>query len=136
LAPLYGNNQQDQDKIRIRKGRGLIAPDTFCEDRLLLLPPSVCTLLVLFNRNHNVSILPIVSCAFNNLNFSQQYIAGKLFEINERGTYVDPATLSSDDPVSKAKLIAQDEDIFQTARLINCGWFAMGTRLYMYYYYS
>jgi len=61
LAPLYGNNQQDQDKIRIRNGRGLIAPDTFCEDRLLLLPPSVSTLLVLFNRNHNVSIAPMYS---------------------------------------------------------------------------
>jgi hypothetical protein len=48
-------------------------------------------------------------------------------EINERGTFVDPATLSGDDPVSKAKLLAQEEAIFQTARLINCGWFGMGT---------
>jgi hypothetical protein len=58
---------------------------------------------------------------------SKQYIAAKLLEINERGTFEDPATLSGDDPVSKAKLLAQEEEIFQTARLVNCGWFGMGT---------
>ncbi|KIM44733.1 hypothetical protein M413DRAFT_442688 [Hebeloma cylindrosporum] len=106
LAPLYGNSQADQDKIRLRDGRGLLYPDVFAEDRLLLLPPAVCVLLVLFNRNHN-------------------YIANKLLEINERGTFVDPATLSTDDPASKAQLVAQEEEIFQTARLVNCGWFGM-----------
>lgn len=35
-------------------GHGLLYPDTFAEDRLLLLPPAVCVLLVLFSRNHNV----------------------------------------------------------------------------------
>ena len=55
LAPLYGHNQAAQDKVRKRDGRGLLWPDTFAEDRLLLLPPAVCVLLVLFNRNHNVS---------------------------------------------------------------------------------
>ncbi|KAI8996529.1 linoleate diol synthase [Trametes punicea] len=105
LAPLYGNNQEAQDKIRVRDGRGLLRPDTFSEDRLLLLPPAVCVLLVLFNRNHN-------------------YIARKLLELNERGTYVDPDTIPQDDPQRTGKLLAQEEDIFQTARLINCGWFA------------
>ncbi|PPQ76670.1 hypothetical protein CVT24_011915 [Panaeolus cyanescens] len=106
LAPLYGNSQKDQDKIRIKDGRGKMFPDVFAEDRLLLLPPAVCALLVLFNRNHN-------------------YIAEKLLEINERGTYVDPASLTADDPATKKKLLDQEEDIFQTARLINCGWFGM-----------
>lgn len=55
LAPLYGNNQDMQDKIRIRDGRGLLHKDVFAEDRLLLLPPPVSVLLVVFNRNHNVS---------------------------------------------------------------------------------
>ncbi|EAU90460.2 heme peroxidase [Coprinopsis cinerea okayama7 len=106
LAPLYGNNEDDQNRIRIRDGRGHLYPDVFAEDRLLLLPPAVCALLVLFSRNHN-------------------YIATKLLEVNERGTFVDPSTLSMDDPKQKAKLMAQDEELFQTARLVNCGWFAM-----------
>ena len=46
-----------------------------------------------------------------------KYIAKRLFEINERGTYQDPSTLTPD------KCTQQDEEIFQTARLINCGWF-------------
>jgi linoleate 10R-lipoxygenase len=54
LAPLYGNNVETLNKIRVGGGRGLLYPDTFAEDRLLLLPPAVCVLLVLFNRNHNV----------------------------------------------------------------------------------
>lgn len=55
LAPLYGCNQEAQDRVRMRDGRGYLSPDTFAEDRLLLLPPAVAILLVLFNRNHNVS---------------------------------------------------------------------------------
>ncbi len=55
-----------------------------------------------------------------------QYIAAKLLEINERGKYVDPETLSPDEPTQNVKLLAQEEEIFQTARLINCGWFGMG----------
>lgn len=56
LAPLYGSTEEALDKIRVRDGRGLLLPDTFAEDRLLLLPPAVCVLLVLFSRNHNVSM--------------------------------------------------------------------------------
>ncbi|KAJ7070750.1 linoleate diol synthase [Mycena amicta] len=70
----------------------------FAEDRLLLLPPAVCVLLVLFNRNHN-------------------YIAKRMYEINERGKYQDPTTLTDENRS------AQDEELFQTARLVNCGWF-------------
>jgi hypothetical protein len=55
-----------------------------------------------------------------------QYIAAKLLEINERGNWVDPKTLSLDDPKAKAKLIQQDEEIFQTARHCNIGWFGTG----------
>ncbi|KAF8966303.1 linoleate diol synthase [Flammula alnicola] len=106
LAPLYGNSQKDQDRVRIKDGRGMLHPDVFAEDRLLLLPQAVCVLLVLFNRNHN-------------------YIAAKLLEINERGTFIDPATLAKDNPAQNVQLLAQEEEIFQTARLINCGWFGM-----------
>ncbi|KAL5512887.1 hypothetical protein ACEPAH_3285 [Sanghuangporus vaninii] len=105
LSPLYGVNQEQQDKVRVKNGRGLLHPDSFAEDRLLLLPPAVCVLLVLFSRNHN-------------------FVARKLLDINERGTWVDPDTLRADDPKRDEKLKQQDEEIFQTARLINCGWFA------------
>ncbi|PFH51764.1 hypothetical protein AMATHDRAFT_2679 [Amanita thiersii Skay4041] len=98
LAPLYGHNQAAQDRVRLRDGYGLLYPDCFAEDRLLLLPPAVCVLLVLFNRNHN-------------------YIAKKLYEINERGNFSDPVSLSEE------RKIAQEEELFQTARLINVGWF-------------
>jgi cytochrome P450 len=98
LSPLYGHGQQEQDRVRRKEGRGFLHPDVFAEDRLLLLPPAVCAILVLFSRNHN-------------------YIAKKIFDINERGTYQDPTTLSQD------ALLAQDEELFQTARLVNCGWF-------------
>ncbi|KAJ4469566.1 linoleate diol synthase [Lentinula aciculospora] len=98
LAPLYGHNQETQNRVRRKEGLGLLHPDVFAEDRLLLLPPAVCVLLVLFNRNHN-------------------YIAKKIFDINERKKYQDPSKLS------EAALAAQDEELFQTARLVNCGWF-------------
>ncbi|KAI0819154.1 linoleate diol synthase [Trametes gibbosa] len=100
LSPLYGHNEEALNKIRVFDGRGLLKPDTFAEDRLLLLPPAVCVLLVLFNRNHN-------------------FIARKLLELNERGTYTpDPENADA------TKRAAQEEDLFQTARLVNCAWFA------------
>ncbi|KAG6381666.1 heme peroxidase [Boletus reticuloceps] len=101
LAPLYGNDQVTQDKVRIKDGRGCLHPDTFAEDRLLLLPPASAVILILFNRNHN-------------------YIARRLLEINERGSWVDPSTL----PPNDSKLLRQEEEIFQIARLCNCAWFA------------
>jgi linoleate 10R-lipoxygenase len=62
LAPLYGNTQEMQDKVRLRDGKGLLHPDVFAEDRLLLLPPAVCAILVLFNRNHNVCYSRVLFC--------------------------------------------------------------------------
>ncbi|KAK0467084.1 linoleate diol synthase [Desarmillaria tabescens] len=107
LAPLYGHNQAAQDKVRKRDGYGKLHKDVFAEDRLMLLPPAVCVLLVLFSRNHN-------------------YIAQKLHEINEHDTFVDPSTLSEEDRLK------QDEELFQTARLVNCGWF--GTVVFSDYF--
>ena len=46
-----------------------------------------------------------------------------MLEINERGFYVDPSSIPASDPNRSTKLLAQEEDIFQTARLINCAWF-------------
>ncbi|KAF5387399.1 hypothetical protein D9757_005780 [Collybiopsis confluens] len=41
LAPLYGHNQETQDRVRDKEsGLGFLFPDVFAEDRLLLLPPA------------------------------------------------------------------------------------------------
>ncbi|KAG9085890.1 hypothetical protein FRC07_013262, partial [Ceratobasidium sp. 392] len=53
LAPLYGNSQEDQDSVRRWDGTGRLKEDVFTENRLLFMPPAVCTVLVLFCRNHN-----------------------------------------------------------------------------------
>lgn len=119
LAPLYGNDQEMQDRVRIKEGRGLLHPDVFAEDRLLLLPPAVCVLLVLFNRNHNVRHLNLLFLRLFIQPF-KKYIARRLLEINERGTWKDP----SQHHLSHAHLAKQDEEIFQIARLCNCAWFA------------
>lgn len=67
-----------------------------------MMPPAVCALLVLFNRNHN-------------------YIAQKILDINERGTFErDIAKLDSGDADKKR---AQDDEIFERARLVNTGFF-------------
>lgn len=93
LAPLYGNNHQEQSRVRQHKN-GLLKPDTFSSIRVLGFPPGVAALLICFNRYHN-------------------YIAIQLKEINEGGRFTP-------DPKDKGhkKL---DEDLFQTARLITCG---------------
>ncbi|KAG5636744.1 hypothetical protein H0H81_007002 [Sphagnurus paluster] len=99
LSPLYGDNQEAQDKVRDKaSGRGLLYPDTFSEERLLFLPPATSVLLVLFSRNHN-------------------YIAEKILKINERKLWSDPP------PTDPAQRALQDEQIFQTARLVNGGYF-------------
>ncbi len=71
LSPLYGDSMysflftfksliffkddDDLEKVRDKsKGRGLLYPDTFSEERLIFMPPAACVLLILFSRNHNV----------------------------------------------------------------------------------
>jgi linoleate 10R-lipoxygenase len=46
-----------------------------------------------------------------------QYIAEKILNINERGTY------STSLSVQKTTRDAQDDEIFERARLVNCGFF-------------
>jgi linoleate 10R-lipoxygenase len=133
LAPLYGNNKEALGKINVHDGRGLLHPDTFAEDRLLLLPPAVGTLLVLFNRNHNVRfwLSDDVSLVIHR---HVQYIAQKLLEINERGTYKKPEDVPVNEPNRAKQLAQQEEDIFRTARLIKCSWF--GSAIFSDYFSS
>ncbi|CAE6439631.1 unnamed protein product [Rhizoctonia solani] len=98
LSPLYGSNQEEQDAVRIKDGRGRLYPDTFSEGRLVFLPPASAALLVIWSRNHN-------------------YIADTILGINEQGKWKTPP------PEDLGERAAQDEEIFQTARLINCGSF-------------
>ncbi|KAJ7133385.1 heme peroxidase [Mycena epipterygia] len=99
LSPLYGINQATQDLVRNKsEGRGLLYPDSFSEERFTFLPPATSALLVILNRNHN-------------------YVADMLLKINERGRWTDPP------PEEKEARARQDEEIFQTSRLVNCGHF-------------
>ncbi|KAL8280760.1 hypothetical protein RQP46_006764 [Phenoliferia psychrophenolica] len=97
LSVLYGVNQKEQNAVRTFK-QGELWPDTWASDRLGLMPPHVAALLVIFCRNHN-------------------FITNKLFSINERGKFKPVSALDADG------IAAQDEELFQTARLINCGFF-------------
>ncbi|KAH9932122.1 heme peroxidase [Epithele typhae] len=97
LSVLYGINQTEQDSVRDKaQGKGLLYPDAFAETRLVFIPPAATALLVLFSRNHN-------------------YIADMLLQLNECGRWTNPP------PEDAGKRAIQDEEIFQTARLVNCG---------------
>lgn len=101
LSPLYGHSKEEVDRplgVRRKDGTGRLWDDVFADARLLFMPPSVCALLVLFNRNHN-------------------YIAEKILNINERSTFQSPP------PSNHNAKLAQDDEIFHRARLVNCGFF-------------
>jgi len=56
LSPLYGSSQEEVNKVRRRDGTGRLWDDVFSDRRLIYMPPAVCALLILFSRNHNVSL--------------------------------------------------------------------------------
>ena len=92
LAPLYGNNEEQQQAVRTMTD-GMLKPDAFSEFRILGFPPGVSALLVLFNRFHN-------------------YVAGELKRINETGRFSPNPRLSKEDASKKV-----DNDLFNSARL-------------------
>ena len=96
LAPLYGCDQTEQDEMRTFKD-GKIKPDCFSSKRILGMPPGVGAMLIMFNRFHN-------------------YVVDQLASINEAGRFTRPK--DGADMRASAKY---DNDLFQTARLINCG---------------
>ncbi|GFF88042.1 psi-producing oxygenase A [Aspergillus udagawae] len=101
LGPLYGHNQDEQNKVRSFTD-GLLKPDTFAEKRLLTQPPGVCALLVAFSRFHN-------------------WVVGELAYINEAGRFSLPTGMKQDDPRYSGAVTKRDNDLFQTGRLITCG---------------
>lgn len=101
LSPLYGSNAEEQSQMRTGKD-GRIKPDCFSEARLLLFPPGVSVLLIMFNRFHN-------------------FVVGQLAAINESGRFDKPVDQSTAKGNPHVKTWEQyDEDLFQTGRLITC----------------
>jgi len=98
LSVLYGTSEAQVDSVRRKDGTGRLWDDVFADGRLLHMPPAACALLVLLSRNHN-------------------YIAQKILEINEWDRFTQPP------PTDQAKRIEQDDEIFERARLVNCGYF-------------
>ncbi len=56
LSPLYGTSQEAVNSVRRHDGMGRLLDDVFADPRLLNMPPAVGALLIIFNRNHNVSL--------------------------------------------------------------------------------
>ncbi|KAH9860809.1 hypothetical protein J1614_012142 [Plenodomus biglobosus] len=98
LSTLYGNTEVEQKRVRTRRN-GLIYNDSIASERIMMMPPGVVAVLLMFSRNHN-------------------HVAESLFSVNEAGKYKPWDTLNE-----KEKLW-QDEDIFQLTRNINVGFFA------------
>lgn len=67
LSTLYGNTEAEQPRVRTYKD-GLIYPDSIASERIMLMPPGVVAVLILFSRNHNT-------------------IAETLYQVNECGKY-------------------------------------------------
>ncbi|KAF3937809.1 hypothetical protein ABW19_dt0206209 [Dactylella cylindrospora] len=98
LSTLYGNTEKEQKRVRTYEN-GTIYPDSIASERIMMMPPGVIAVLLMFSRNHN-------------------RIAANLLSINEEGKYRPWDTL---DDAGKQW---QDEDIFQLSRNINVGFFA------------
>ncbi|MCJ1314518.1 hypothetical protein MMC25_008200 [Agyrium rufum] len=100
LSPLYGDDEKDQKQVRLFRD-GKLKPDCFSEQRLLLFPPGVGCLLIMYNRFHN-------------------FVVEQLAMANEDGKFANPSPdlLPASAELAWAKY---DEDLFQTGRLITCG---------------
>jgi hypothetical protein len=67
LSTLYGNTEKEQVRVRTYNN-GLIYPDSIASQRIMMMPPGVIAVLLMFSRNHNV-------------------IAEGLLSVNEDGKY-------------------------------------------------
>jgi linoleate 10R-lipoxygenase len=74
---------------------GLLKKDCFAETRLLLQPPGVNALLIMYNRFHN-------------------HVAKQLLEINENGRFGNPNDPDYKNPENEKQ---RDHDLFNIARL-------------------
>lgn len=67
LSTLYGNTGEEQKRVRTYTN-GAIYPDSIASERIMLMPPGVIAVLMMFSRNHNS-------------------VAESLLSINEDGQY-------------------------------------------------
>ena len=67
LSTLYGNTEQEQERVRTYEN-GLIWPDSIASERIMMMPPGVVAVLLMFSRNHN-------------------HVAESLYKVNEDGKY-------------------------------------------------
>ncbi|TVY47189.1 Psi-producing oxygenase A [Lachnellula occidentalis] len=98
LSTIYGNTEVEQKRVRSYVN-GKIFPDSIASERIMMMPPGVVAVLLMFSRNHN-------------------HVAENLFTVNEQGKYKPWEKLNDE---QKAW---QDNDIFQLSRNINVGYFA------------
>ena len=76
LSTLYGNNDEEQERVRTYIN-GRMHPDSVASERIMMMPPGVVALLLIFSRNHN-------------------QIAESLLAVNEEGKYHDWEGLSEE----------------------------------------
>ena len=74
LSTLYGNTDNEQQRVRTYKN-GMIFPDSIASERIMMMPPGVVCVLLMFSRNHNL-------------------IAKNLLLVNEQGKYRQWESLS------------------------------------------
>lgn len=67
LSTLYGNTEKEQARVRTYEN-GTLFPDSIACERIMMMPPGVVALLVMFSRNHN-------------------HIAADLLSVNESSKY-------------------------------------------------
>jgi hypothetical protein len=77
LSTLYGNTEKEQPRVRTYKN-GLIYPDSIASERIMMMPPGVVVVLLMFSRNHN-------------------HVAESLLTVNEDGKYKPWDQLSEED---------------------------------------
>ena len=76
LSTLYGNTGKEQTRVRTNEN-GTIFPDSVASERIMMMPPGVIAVLLMFSRNHNK-------------------IAEDLFSVNEGGKYKPWESLSDE----------------------------------------
>jgi hypothetical protein len=67
LSTLYGNTENEQKRVRTYHN-GRIYPDSIASERIMMMPPGVVAVLLMFSRNHN-------------------HVAESLLSVNEDGKY-------------------------------------------------